>query len=605
MPDHPPRYLPIDDYAIIGDCGSAALVSRHGSIDWLCWPRFDSPSVFGALLDAEKGGHFQIRPQEEYTVERRYAGDTNVLETTFTTKSGVLRLTDLMTVAAHEAYDTDLWADHELLRRVECLDGTVSVKVVCDPRPGYGRRSPHLNQRGRLGYFYMHRTQVLVLRSEIPMEHSKNRDGLTGRVTLQAGECRYVALSSDQQEPAVLPLLGEHAGEKIERTKKYWQGWTEQCQYDGPYRDAVVRSALTLKLMTYALSGAVLAAPTTSLPEHVGGQKNWDYRYCWIRDASFTLRALFELGYYQEGEAFFSWLLQATRTTLPHVSVLYTVFGGTPDRETHLDHLEGYKGSQPVRAGNEARAQIQLDIYGEVISAAFEYVNQGRELDRFQGRMLAKLGQAICDQWEEPDNGIWELRSPRRRHTHSLAMCWIGLHRLLQLHEDGYIDIPTDQFTEVGDQIRDTIEKRGYNDELGSYVATLDGRMMDASLLLLPIYGYIDPEDERMQKTWDCLLDQLEADNSLFYRYLDEDQSPPSEGAFDICSFWAVEYLARAGRTEEACRRFEDMLGYANDVGLFAEEIDPESGAALGNFPQAFSHVGLINAALHLAKAVN
>jgi len=298
-------YLPIKDYAVIGDCGSAALVSKHGSIDWLCWPDFHSPSIFAALLDANDGGYFHIRPVRAYSVERRYVDGTNVLETTFTTEQGVLRLTDCMPVAAHEAYGREFWPDHEITRSVECVEGTVIVEVACDPRLDYARVNPPLSKRGELGYFYNYGAQVLVIRSEIPLTLSENRGALYGRATLGAGDRRFLALTFGAEEPVVLPLLGEHAQRKIDRTVAYWQQWSGQCTYEGPYRAAVLRSALTLKLMTFSSSGAIVAAPTTSLPEAIGGERNWDYRYCWLRDSALALRALFELGYAEEGRAFF------------------------------------------------------------------------------------------------------------------------------------------------------------------------------------------------------------------------------------------------------------------------------------------------------------
>jgi GH15 family glucan-1,4-alpha-glucosidase len=306
MADLDDRYPPIEDYAVIGDCASAALVGRDGSIDWLCWPRFDSPSIFASLLDADVGGHFQIQPIGDYGVDRRYVGDTNVLETTFTTEEGVLRVTDLMPVAHHEAYERELWPAHELLRRVECVEGTVEVDVVCDPRLEYGQVDPPLDDRGPHGFFYNHEGAVLIVRSELPLTLSHAHGTLRGQWTLQEGDRHFLSLTYDKDNPAVLPLLGDHAQRKLARTINYWRDWAGRCEYEGPHRDAVVRSALTLKLMTFSASGAIVAAPTTSLPEAIGGERNWDYRYCWLRDAALTLRALYELGYEEEGRAFFS-----------------------------------------------------------------------------------------------------------------------------------------------------------------------------------------------------------------------------------------------------------------------------------------------------------
>jgi GH15 family glucan-1,4-alpha-glucosidase len=603
MPDQRDSYPPIEDYALVGDCGSAALVSTHGSIDWLCWPRFDSPSLFAALLDPKRGGRFQICPTEPYSVDRRYLEGTTVLETTFTTESGVLRLLDLMPVAEREAYRRTFWPNHEILRRVECVEGTVTVNVHCAPRPDYGRMRPQLTPRDELGVFCTHRGHVFVLRSEVSCTLSDDRQTLSATATLREGEHRDFSLASDSAEPAVLPLLGSGAEKRIERAVEYWRDWSNQCEYDGPYREAVTRSALTLKLMTFAASGAVVAAPTTSLPEVVGGKRNWDYRYCWLRDATFVLHAFFELGYYAEGEAFFDWLMTASRTTLPELNVLYTVYGRGPDSEETLDHFDGYRGSRPVRVGNQAQHQRQLDIYGEVIGAAYEYIQRGRKLDRKEVQLIAQLGAAIQNRWNDPDNGIWEIRGDRHHHTYSMARCAIACEQLLDLHDEGRIDIDAGAFEELEDTIREAIEEHGFNEEIGSYTRTLDGEKVDASLLLLALSDYTDPGTDRMRGTWACLEERLGAGNGLLYRYKIDDGLSGEEGAFGICSFWAVEYLTKRGDVEEAHRRFKRLLSFANDVGLFAEEIDSDTGAALGNFPQAFTHVGLINAALALAAA--
>lgn len=604
MADPSKAYLPIEDYAIIGDCGSAALVSKHGSIDWLCWPDFHSPSIFAALLDAENGGFFSIRPVEDYSVERRYIEDTNVLETTFTTEEGVLRLIDCMPVSVRAAYDRELWPNREILRTVACISGRVTVEVACDPRLDYARVNPPLSRRGALGYFYNYGAQALIIRSEIPLTLSENRGVLYGRTTLTAGEQRVLAMTFEEGEPAVLPLLGTYAQEKIDRTVNYWQAWSEQCTYEGPYRDAVVRSALTLKLMTFAQSGAIVAAPTTSLPEAIGGARNWDYRYCWLRDAALTLRALFELGYDEEGQAFFAWLLHATRLTVPRLSVLYDVYGRIHLDEYTLDHLEGYQGSTPVRVGNGAQNQFQLDVYGEVVSAAYEYVMHGGELDGWQARMLRRLGNEVVQRWMDPDEGIWEIRAGRRQHTYSKVMCWVALDRLVKMHAEGRIQVPVERYRSVRGEIRDVVEARGYNTQLDSYVATLDGNRVDASLLLLPIYGYTEAGAPRMRSTYARIQEEL-GHGSLLYRYAPDtdDGLSSQEGAFGLCSFWDEEILARRGEVEEAKAHMEKMLPYANEVGLFAEEIDPETGGALGNFPQAFTHIGFINAALSITKA--
>jgi GH15 family glucan-1,4-alpha-glucosidase len=600
MPDDGPPHPAISDYAIIGDCRSAALISRNGSLDWLCWPRFDSPSLFGALLDQAKGGRFAVRPVLPFVGERRYVPDTNILETTFRTSSGILRLTDLMPVCSEADKRRELWPQHQILRAVECLAGEVEVELVCDPRPDYARTTPRLRDRGALGIHYEHRDTVLVLRSDLPLALSTDGGGVRGRAVLRAGERRHVSLVFSQGEPAVIPPLGAPAERKIRMSVEWWKQWAGRCTYAGPHRAAVVRSALTLKLMAYAPSGAVVAAPTTSLPEQPGGTRNWDYRYCWLRDASLTLQALFDLGYPAEAEAFLGWLIHTTRISWPELQILYDVYGRADLKERQLDRLAGFGGARPVRVGNAAEGQLQLDVYGEVLDAVYQFVQRGGRLDRATARMLIGFGDTVCRRWREPDEGIWEVRAARRQHTYSKAMCWVALDRLLRLHAAGLLRAPAARLARERAAIGEEIERRGFDAGLQSYVSVLGGDTLDASLLQLGRYGYADPASPRMRGTLAAVHARL-GRNGLLYRYLEDDGLAPGEGAFGICSFWAVTAQALGGDRRGAGEVFEHLLDYANDVGLFAEEIDPASGAALGNFPQAFTHVGLIDAALTLA----
>jgi GH15 family glucan-1,4-alpha-glucosidase len=441
-----------------------------------------------------------------------------------------------------------------------------------------------------------------MLRSELPLELEGDGRGASGAVRIRTGERKYLSLTYSREAPAVIAQLGEAARKRIERTVRWWQEWANCCTYEGPYRDAVVRSALALKLMTYAPSGALVAAPTTSLPEAIGGVRNWDYRYCWLRDASFTLRALYALGYREEAEAFDSWVLHATRLTWPELHILYDVFGEAKLPERELPHLEGYAGSRPVRIGNDAQGQLQLDVYGEVLDAAAQFANRGGRFDRDTSRMLDGLGRTVCERWREPDEGIWEGRSGRFHNTHSKVLCWVALDRLIEMHEAGYLEVSIELIRKERGEIRKEIEAHGYNERIGSYTRTFDGEEMDASLLTLPLYGYIEGTHPRMRSTCARIHQKLARDG-LVYRYETgtDDGLPPGEGAFGICSFWAVECVARGGNVGAAAHAFEQLLAYANDVGLFAEEIDPDIGAALGNFPQALTHIGLINAALTLA----
>jgi GH15 family glucan-1,4-alpha-glucosidase len=589
----------IDDYAIIGDGRSAALVSRDGSIDWLCWPRFDSPSLFGALLD-ETAGCWKIAPASPFRAERRYVDDTNVLQTRFHTATGSLLMTDLMPVASEREEHQHLLPEREILRVVECDAGQVELEMIFDPRPGYGIGRVSRVDAGKLGLRVETRSGLLVLRTDLPLNPSR-LDPMQARAVLRAGEAAHFSLTLAEEWPAVLPPLGKWSQDSIARSVGWWKNWSSHLAYDGPGREHVVRSALVLKLLIYAPSGAVIAAPSTSLPERIGGDLNWDYRFCWLRDASLTVRALYEIGYSEEAKGFVSWLLQATRLTQPELRILYDVYGNKPKPEQIIDHLTGYAGSRPVRAGNAAVDQLQLDVYGEVIHAATELVRREGDLDRETQRVLCAFGDFVCRNWQRPDEGMWEPRSGKRHNTHSRLLCWAALDRLLELHSKGSLPgASPSKFAENRALIRRDVESRAWNSNLRSYVAELDGDRLDASLLLLSWYGFEKPSSERMRHTYARILQHLGAGDGLLYRYLGEES--PGEGAFGVCGFWGAEYLALGGGTiDEAQETFEQLCGFGNDVGLFAEEIDPATGHALGNFPQAFTHVGLINAAVSLA----
>ncbi len=592
----------IQDYAIIGDCRSAALISRAGSIDWLCWPRFDSPALFAALLDPERGGRFQIRPAGSHVATRRYLPGTNVLETRFETETGAFVLTDLMPIASEAEKAEELFADHELLRVVDCLEGEIDLEVVYDPRPDFGQGKRKILSKGHFGlHLYTDKRGVLVLRSQLPL--SPGDEGATGRTRLQAGQRLVFQLGFTQEAPAVFAPF-EEADAAIRRTMLWWQRWLRGIRYEGAYKPAVTRSALTLRLLIYAPSGAVVAAPTTSLPEQVGSDKNWDYRFCWLRDASFTVRALFGLGFRDEAEAFVSWLLHATRLTRPRLGVLYDVFGEKTPKERSLP-LSGYFGSRPVRTGNAAKDQLQLDVYGEVIDAACQYIHQGGVFDRETAKMLIAFGDYVCENWRQPDEGIWEVRSGRYPHIHSRVLCWTALDRLIELHLKGHVShAPVERFAKAREAIRADVLRTGWNESIQSYVQVCGSDHVDAALLLLPWYGFEKASTYRMQKTWARIRKELHANGSLLYRYATH--GGKEEGAFGICSFWAAEFLAGGGGTlAEARASFEGLMRYGNDLGLFSEEVDPHTGSALGNFPQAFTHVGLINAALAIEARIH
>jgi GH15 family glucan-1,4-alpha-glucosidase len=589
----------IHDYGIIGNCRSAALVGRSGSIDWLCWPRFDSPSLLAALLDRAHGGHFLIAPVEPFTTARAYVADSNVLVTTFTTPGGEVRLTDLMPVMSEADKATTLFPEHEILRVCAGVRGTVELRVEFVPRPDYGRRIVPIRATRQLGFRIEDARRLYTLRADRPLALAGTDAGaVQGRFTLAAGERATFSLSFDHDAPAVLPPLGAAADAAVERTIAWWRQWAARCNYDGPYRDAVVRSVLTLKLLDYAPSGAIVAAPTTSLPERIGGDLNWDYRFCWVRDSALTVASLSDLGYDDEASAFLDWLLHSTRLTRPALRVLYDVHGGVPASETTLDHLSGHLGSRPVRIRNAAAGQLQLDGYGELVEAVADLCRRGRRLARETQSMLRNIGEFVCANWRRPDQGIWEPREPPRPHTYSRVMCWVALDRLLQLHRGGFISrLPADRFERELAAMRAEIDRAGFNPAIDSYTEVLGGDTVDASLLLLDRYGYVPTADPRMRGTYRLIMDRLRAAPGLIYR--NEASIAQGEGAFGICSSWVTEHLAAGGGPlAEAEGWFRQYLAHANDLGLYAEETDPATGAALGNFPQAFSHVGLISAAL-------
>jgi GH15 family glucan-1,4-alpha-glucosidase len=590
---------PIRDYAIVGDGRCAALISRGGSVDWLCWPRFDSPSLFAAILDAERGGRFTIAPAAPFRSERAYLDRTNVLRTRFVTAGGELSLTDFMPLAAADGARRRLQAEHELARIARCERGEVEVEIVFDPRPDYGRLRPRIRATDTLGLRVdAGGGQLLTLLCDAPL----GADG-RAKVRLRGGEELHFSLVNAVEYPATLPPpTPQRFSAVLEETVAVWRAWAARTRYDGPAREQVVRSALLLKLLQYAPSGAIVAAPTTSLPERPGGDLNWDYRFCWLRDAALTARALFGLGHTAEAESFMSWLLSATTLSLPRLHVLYDLFGRKPPPETTLDHLAGHGGARPVRVGNAAMGQVQLDTYGEVIEAAAYFVRSGGAIDRSIAALLCNFGREVARTWMEADEGIWEVRGLGSHFTHSRVLCWTALQRLCELHGKGHLPrLPAAELALQRDRIRDEVETLGWSEKLQSYTRTLAGADVDASLLLLPWYGFCRADAPRMKATWRRIRERLEIRPGLFRRYYGG--LTAGEGAFGICSFWAAEYLALGGgEAEEAESAFETLLGYANDVGLYAEEIEPDGGSALGNFPQAYTHVGLINAAISLSE---
>jgi len=589
----------IADYALIGDCRTATLVSRDGSIDWLCLPDFSSPSVFARLLDPN-GGNFSLHTTWPFIATRRYVDGTAALETIFETDQGCVRVFDCLPILDGIQ---EMRPMREILRIVEGVSGTVEFQVSVDPRPDYGRLRPKPRLRGRLGWSYAWHNELLCVQSDADLV--LEAAALRGTFSLVPGQRRYLSLSYSQSEPAIIPPLGGGADQRLKDTVAWWTDWSAQIAYDGLYRGPVVRSAVTLKLLSFSPSGAIVAAPTTSLPETIGGGRNWDYRYCWLRDAGLTMQALIGLGIKEDAGAFLDWLLHATRLTWPKLKIMYDIYGRTGLEEHELPHLAGYRGSRPVRIGNGAHNQQQTDIYGEVILAAHTFVADGGVIDHAGARMLAGLGRVIRDTWREPDSGIWEVRGARRQFTFSKVMCWTALDRLLALHRIGAVRLgdKAAEYEAERTAIAELIETRGFNTTIQAYTGELDGAQVDASVLLMSSVGYRDASHPRMKSTYALICQRL-GENGLLQRYESGvDGLMGDEGAFGICSFWALEQLAKSGELAQAEQQFEHLLSFGNDVGLFSEEIDPRSGEALGNFPQAFSHVGLVNVAIAIEMA--
>jgi len=598
-------YPAIEDYAVIGDCRTIALIARSGAIEWLCLPSFSSGSVFAALLDRKLGGAFTLCPLQEHTIQRRYIPDTAILETLFTTASGRVRVLDFFSIDnGDKRWQAELRPQRELIRLVEGLEGKVELSSIIDPRPDYGRCTARVSHRRGFGWVFQFGASVLVLNTDFAVSLKEFRASLFARAIVHAGEVRTISLSSADRDIAIQPAIGDKARDREQSTRRWWRAWASQCIYSGEHKPLIVRSAITLKLLTYSLSGAVVAAPTTSLPESIGGGRNWDYRFCWLRDASITMGALLGLGLQGEASSFLGWLLNSTRLTRPELRILYDLYGRNDDREEELSHWAGYRGSAPVRIGNAAGGQLQLDTYGSVILAAYDYIDRMGPLRGGELRMLRDFGEVVCRRWEEPDHGMWEIRGEPRHFTYTKLMCWAALDRVIKLSERGLVKIPAARFRANRQALEYTIETRGYSDRNKSYVAELDRQdAADASVLLMGWVGYGDVRSSRLLSSRAWIMHQLER-NGLYDRYPNGfDGEKSREGCFSICSAWAVDLMARQGDLEGAKNAFKRLAETSNDLGLCAEECDPDNGMALGNFPQAFTHSGLITAALAIQQA--
>jgi GH15 family glucan-1,4-alpha-glucosidase len=586
--------VPLADYAAIGDGRTVALVARDGSIDWLCLPDIDSPSAFAAVLDADRGGRFALQPDIPAAVQRRYLPETNVLETMFTTGQGVVRVTDALALPG-----SDLGPTRELIRRVECVTGRVPMQWRITPAFGYGAVPAAIERRGEIPVAVTGRDALAVCSWDAG-EAQIDDEAIFGRFEAHPSTPALIALCAAHQEPLVIPAR-EHVEARLDATMAYWRGWAADRSYNGPWREAVIRSALALKLLVHAPSGAIAAAATASLPEEIGGERNWDYRFCWVRDSAFTLATLLHLGCEHEAEAFFWWLLHASQLTHPRLQVLYSLDGGERVTERKLE-LDGYRGSRPVRVGNGAAEQTQLDIYGDLLKAALIYTKAGGRLDRETARRLADTADFVCRIWRQADSGIWEVRSRPMHFTHSKMMCWVALDCALRLWEAGHVasrHAPAWLAERLA--IREFIEEHCWSRRLRSYTRHADGDEVDASLLLGVLLGYRG-RPGRLAATVHAVRRDL-GQGPLLARYSGDDGLRGGEGAFLCCSFWLADALARMGRLDEATTLMEQLIGLANDVGIYCEELDPETNEALGNLPQGLVHLALINAAVSIARA--
>jgi GH15 family glucan-1,4-alpha-glucosidase len=595
-------YLPIAEHGLIGDLHTVALVGTNGTIDWYCCPRFDSPSVFASILDAERGGCFRISPQcDGWSSKQLYLPDTNVLITRFLMPDGVGEVQDFMPPArTGEAAHRD-----RIIRRLLAVRGQMNFVVDLAPRFDYARAS-HDIELSPYGALFSSAELALSLSTSCPLEIVDGRD-VRARVSLCAGETATFVLDRVLAGDMPAPYSDAEIETQFETTVAFWRGWLRRSRYSGRWREMVHRSALTLKLLTYAPTGAIVAAPTTSLPEELGGTRNWDYRYTWIRDAAFSLYGLLRLGFTDEAGAFMQWLEARFRgdahCEAGPLQIMYGIDGRAELPEEELTHLEGYMGSAPVRIGNGAATQLQLDIYGELMDSVYLCNKYGEPIYHEGWMELTRNLEWLMDNWDQPDEGIWETRGGRRNFTYSRLMSWVAVERAIRIARQRGLPADLGRWMAVRDSIYNQIMERGWHPERRAFVQHYDTDVLDASLLLMPLCKFIAPTDPRWISTLDAITEELVSD-SLVYRYnagASPDGLVGEEATFSLCSFWWVEALARAGRLDEARLAFEKMLTYANHVGLYSEEIGP-TGEQLGNFPQAFTHLALISAAYNLDR---
>ncbi len=606
-------YQPIENYGLIGDMRTVALVGTNGSIDWLCLPRFDSPSVFGALLDDQKGGYFRIAPtDEDAKCKQLYWPSTNVLITRFLLDDGAAELTDLMPLGEGSTHTPDR---RQVIRRVAVTRGSIEFLMECRPAFDYARAS-HDTMSVPNGVEFRSQSAQIALATNVPLKIDGG--GAIARFTLAAGESvTFVLRELAADEGSSLHLSDEECEAAFRATIGYWRRWLSHCTYSGRWREIVERSALALKLLTYEPTGAIVAAPTCGLPEGVGGERNWDYRYTWIRDSAFTIYAFLRLGFKEEAGQFLRFVagvFQDSSTDSP-LQIMYGIDGRKELAEETLGHLDGYMGSRPVRAGNAAAKQLQLDIYGELLDGVYLFNKYGHPIGYEAWVGISRLVDWVCDNWQRKDEGVWEVRGGAQHFVYSKLMCWVAIDRALRIAEDRSFPADRDRWLKARDAIYGEIMTQGWNAQRGAFVAHYGSDSLDAANLMMVMTLFLSPLDRRMISTVDAIMQPPEKggllSNNLVYRYnigKIADGLRGEEGTFNICTFWLVEALTRAGRfdrarLEDARLMFERMLGFANHLGLYAEETGPR-GEALGNFPQAFTHLALISAAVNLDRAL-
>ena len=585
--------LKIEDYALIGDCETAALVGRDGSIDWLCWPRFDSDACFAALLGKRENGRFCLSPIEPTKSSRRYRKNTLILETTFETASGAVTVIDFMPLRAHNS---------NIVRIVRGERGEVRMCADLVLRFGYGAIIPWVVRLDRETVRAVAGPDMVLIRTPVRL---RGQDLTTvGEFTIAAGQSiPFILTYAPSHLPPPAPL---HAESVLEATETFWTDWSAPCQIKGECSEIVVRSLITLKALTYRITGGIVAAPTTSLPEKIGGERNWDYRFCWLRDATLTLLALINAGFLDEAQTWREWLLRAIAGSPDQLQALYGIGGERRLTEWQVPWLDGYEGSRPVRIGNDAHTQLQIDVYGEMLDAAHQARQSGLAVDpEASWPLQIAFLQHLEKVWREPDEGIWEVRGGRRHFTHSKVMAWVAFDRAIKGVEDFGLKGPLDRWRQVRAEIHAEVCERGFDPELNSFVRSYGSKDLDASLLLLVEVGFLPPDDPRIGSTV-AMIEKRLIRNGLLLRYdtgVSDDGLPPSEGAFLACSFWLADAYVLLGRHDDARVLFKRLIALANDVGLLSEEYDPRAKRMLGNFPQAFSHIALVNTAFNLTRS--